>query len=349
MLSPSPVAYGVREAIHDGGGWAERTHDVLETSVNVGGAPAEFLSVLIPEVATADGYDAAAVTSCGDTCRSWTRGGLSCRAWLDAPQSVASPSGTTLVTSDSGAMCSDGTATYGSFVGLDGDPAAAITARFGFDADGAVSGWRVRIHAFDPTAARAAVTVPAVAGAEPAGACGWSDASGRWRLDAVGDVHTAAHAPSVVARVAIAGHGGRDPSAVPVSEPVTLDATSGCASDTAPYTWSIVEQPELSTLELPPTDGPMLLFVPDLPGVWRIRVTVSDAAGTDSAVLAFEAEGEPFPVLVDTDTDADGDTDAVPRRCGCDHGGGAWLGGWALALVVVRRRDRVVPSATRRD
>ena len=59
VLSPSPAERGAREAIDDEGGWAERTHDVLETSVTlVGGGPAQFLSVLIPEPATVDGYDA---------------------------------------------------------------------------------------------------------------------------------------------------------------------------------------------------------------------------------------------------------------------------------------------------
>ena len=338
VLSPSPAERGAREAIHDEGGWAERTHDVLETSVTVGGGPAEFLSVLIPEPATVDGYDAVDTIACGELCRAWTHAGLACEAWTGGPREVVAPSGTRLVTADSGAYCGDGDALYGSFVGLDGDGAASITARFAFTPDGDVASWRIRVHAFDPALPRATITVPAVAGTEPAGACAWTEDAGRWRIDAIGDARTATHAPAVVARLAIAGRSAHDPHATPVSEAVTLDASVGCAPSTATYAWTLVDRPEVSTVELPAADGPTLTFVPDLPGVWRIRVQVDDAAGSDVAEIAFEAVGEPIPAVGDTDTDSDADTDAVPRKCGCDHGGIPWLGAWAILLVVRRAR-----------
>ena len=98
----------------------------------------------------------------------------------------------------------------------------------------------------------------------------------------------------------------------------------------------------MSTVELPAADGPTLTLFRSA-RVWRIRVQVDDAAGSDVAEIAFEAVGEPIPAVGDTDTDSDADTDAVPRKCGCDHGGIPWLGAWAILLVV--RRARAVATA----
>lgn len=346
VLSPSPVERGSREAIHDDGGWAERTHEVIETSVSTaGGEPAEFLSVLLPEPATADGWDEAPASACGDLCRAWTHAGRTCEAWIGGARDVLSPAGTRLVTADSGAWCGDSESLSGSFVGLDGDASAEVTARFAFGSDGSVEGWRARVHAFAASAVRATITLPAVNGAEPAGACGWVDDAGRWRIDAIGDVHTAANAPAVVARVGISGRSPHEPRVAPVSVPVTLDATISCAPASATYTWTLVQRPEVSTVALPAGNGPTLTFVPDLPGLWRVRVQVDDAAGSDVAELAFEVEGEPIAAVpADTDSDSDTDTDTDGRRCGCGHGGGGFGLALALAALSMRRQLRARSS-----
>jgi LPXTG-motif cell wall-anchored protein len=163
----------------------------------------------------------------------------------------------------------------------------------------------------------ASVTVtglPFVA-ASAAGACaGPVDGS-------VGNLNTATVSLGTERRFTLFGTAGdRDPAADPsadeqrvaVGADVTLDASASCdaGGGALAATWQLVSAPPASHWLLSSATSMQAHLIPDAPGPYRVRLTVTDPAGTHSAtrdVLVFAG-----PVDADgLDTDLDGRFDIV--------------------------------------
>ena len=352
VLSPeAELEQEVTEAVHDEGSWERRTHGVLETSLTgMAGEEVHFLSLLLPESATGGGYPEALVevADCPGACASWSMDEVDCEAWDETLRLVFSPGGTALVEAASGAFCNDGELLAGTFAGLPEDPDSLLVASFELDGEGGVTGWEVARLAGD---ADRQLDLPAVLGTEPDGACAWVEEAGRWRLDAPvpSRVRTAAQARPVVASAILQGLEPGHPATVITGEATTLDASGSCGrSGPLSWSWELEERPELSAVEIPAdAAGATLGIVADLPGLYRLRVRVEGADGSDEAVVELEATGEAAPLPEPVEPEPEPET-----GCGCaarlgDAGGGA---AWVVGLVVAarwRRRSSSAPPALR--
>lgn len=297
VVADGPVELSTREAEHDTPGRVARTHTVLDTEVV--GVGARLATVATASSVTAEGREL-----------SWERDGRSCTAWTGEVREHG-------LTAASGVACTEGDAILGVWADLEGAPGSLVSGELRAD------GWRLTVHAGE------VVSLPAVAGAEPDGACAWEVDGDTWWVEAPrpGVVETAAAARSSVPGVAL--HGDLEPPAVTTGEAVELVA-SGCAPEA---TWSLERAPLDATAGLE-ADGERAVLVPDLPGVWTVRRTTADGQVAERTLTSL---GEPVPRepedtgLTDTGTPED-------PGCGCSSG---VAGGWWLALLplVGRRRQ----------
>ena len=315
VLSPDTTSYSTREDVHDESHWQELTHTVLETTVE---GDTEFLTLLLVEPVVDGEHDAVDLTvgDCGDTCAAWTWAGGACEAWTSQLRSVVGPDGTVLVEALTGAYCADDAAAAGWFAGLGGDPSSVITLRVEFDEFGAASHWRASVMGQDADQATVEFDLPAVAGTQPDGACGWvDDGAGTWTVEVAAPavVETAPEARAIVANLRLSSVAQDEPAVVPLGTLAILDASATCSSLNTPleFAWELEARPEVSDRELPSEEGADISFSPDLPGLYRVAVTASAEDHEDRAVIAFEVEGEPW--VGDDDDSAPGDDDdAMP-------------------------------------
>jgi MYXO-CTERM domain-containing protein len=302
VLSPGDEAHATREDVHDAGHWVERTHTVVETTVESDGG-VEYLTMLLPEPVVEGVPDAVdlEIVECAGACAAWAWEGLSCEAWTGASRALAAPDGSVVLDATSGAWCGDAAGLSGWFGGL--SDGVALTLEMTFDEAGAAASWRAAVLAQDGDSAE--LVLPRVSDVEPDGACDWELDDDVWTLStsAPAVIETAATARDVVASLWLDGFAHDEPLAVPVGEAVTLDATASCgASD---YVWSIDVQPEMSTLAQPDSAADQLVLQPALPGLYVVSVTAEDGAQADVAEIAFEVVGE-------TTLDGDDDDSADP-------------------------------------
>jgi len=350
VLSPGGAEQTTREDEHDAGHWLERTHTVLETHREVeAGEVGTFLTVLLPEPRGEVDLPPAEPVSGGDRAVSWSRDGWTCGAWLDGGMAIAWPDPAGLPPADAGAACASEGVVVASLRGLEEDEGALLTLRM--EVGEAVEGISAAILAHGTRTDRAELDLPAVAGAEPDGACDWwEDGDGGWRIvaPAPGEVRTAPSARGVVASARLAGVGFGSPAVVPLGEPATVDASESCALDGgAPaYRWTLVRAPELSWVDLPPAEehGPALTFQPDLPGVYEVEVRVAAGTWVDTASVVLEVEGETGDGDDDDDDSADpGDPDPGtpaplnrgPEGCACGSTEPGARAGWILLVALM--------------
>ena len=359
VLSPLPVSRATREDVHDQGYRVERTHTVVETSVQTAGSEtAEFLSLLLAQPVVEGEYEAVdlLVGACGGTCASWTWPDGGCEAWIAEYREIRGPDGRPLLEAMAGAYCIEEGALYGWFAGTADDPGALFTLRVELDDGGAPIHWRAAVLGQDSRSTRLAL--PRIEGVQPDGACGWQeDGAIGWWLDVSGPgvVETAAAARPVVANLRLAGVALGEPSVVELGAEATADASGSCAlvDDTLAFAWELEERPEMSTAELPAAAGVEMTFAPDLPGLYKVAVTVTAGGDEDRAVVAFEVEGEPLLTAGDDDDSAaDGDDDDAADDdvgsntnpgdgCSCTMaaaGAGPLLASWLPLALLLRRR-----------
>ena len=356
VLTPSTNEQTTREDVHDAGYWAERTHTVLETDVLApGGEPVEFLSLLLPDV---DGEIVDVdVVECDGACASWTWEDGTCTAWLGEQREVLTPDGAPVLEADGGAYCVDDEALVGWFAGLPAEPGMVLSLRIELDGGSGPSGWRAAVHAVDEGAVGVSLTLPAIEGSEPDGACDWQeDGQGGWRIEVTAPsvIQTAAATRGVVAVARMDGLSFDEPRVVDLGDEVLLDASASCGDDPATYSWTLEQRPEMSTVHVSGADQPTLALEPDLPGPYRLSVTVTAGEEADHATVEFDVVGETSLADPGDDDDSsgpdpadDGDDDDVvntnPGGCGCRagspaHGGAGWLIALATALAWKRRR-----------
>ena len=313
VLSPAQSQQSTREDVHDAGYWAERTHTVLETAVEAPAAErVEFLSLLLPEPADGDGYDGVDLTVSESAGASWSVDTTRCQAWLGETREVEAPDGTPIVEADAGAFCEGVDALAGWFsidsLGVD------LTLSVELDGDGAVVGWRATVHALD--GATGTLSLPGVVDLVPDGACSFeADDAGGWDVEitAPSIVETAAVGHDLVAAARIGGRSFGEPAVAELGVPVLLDASTSCGPSMggATFDWKLTSRPEMSAALLHGQES-TIEFLPDLPGLYRVEVTVSGDRAQDTAALEFEVEGEssaPGEEGDDDDSAVSGDDD----------------------------------------
>ena len=148
------------------------------------------------------------------------------------------------------------------------------------------------------------------------------------------------------------------PSTFSLGAMVKLSSSATCAGSAAVRRWRVTSRPELSSLQV---TGSQAAHVdidlrPDLPGVYRVELTVVTARGESMASLEFEVEGElTWPGARDAGLDHGGssgdglqDGPAPPADGGCGgcaavHGSdtSAWILIGALLLLIRRRGQRI--------
>jgi len=354
VVSPQEESRTSREDVHDAWHWDERTHTVLETHVSTtGDEDAGFLTVLVPEpVDDGEPLDVTVTAEAGgEAYVVWGSGYRECEAWTGTDREVRAPNGTLLVQAGSGAWCGDQETLVGWFGGL--DDGVALTLRVELDADAPTS-WRAAVLA-DDGGGGAELSLPAIDGAEPDGACAWeAEAVGRWRMPVAAPqvIVTRTAARAEVASLWLSGYGHDEPLAVPLGDTITLDAGASCGA--SEFSWSIDEQPEMSALAQPEADAEHLSLQPALPGLYTVSVTLD--GGADTATLSFELVGETTLAGGDDDDSAGPDDDddtheappgenLTPDGCGCRvHSARAGAQGLLVLAGVlaagVRRRTR---------
>ncbi len=293
VLSELPATQATREDVHDERAWAERTHTVLETSVRgTAGEPVELLTLLLPErqhdgtweeLQPELGYDWATVAS-------WQAGDLRCDARLP-PLGPTPPDGGSTV--GRVAACSSPSAS--SAVGDNHGRHPLWSQHVRHVEDGRATHFEAVVHAADGPAE---ILLPGVEGLEPDGACAWEpyDDYG-WSVTApVGvRIRTLPQARRLVAHLRLAGSPPATPLAVPLGEPVTVDASTTCgpaAAEDPVLVWTLDRRPELSQARLERAEGWRRALVPDLPGVYRVHLEARAGDAYDETRLAFEAVGE---------------------------------------------------------
>ena len=316
VLSPDVVSRTTREDVHDEYHWVELTHTVVETTVQTEGArPVEFLSVLPVEPSVDGAYDAVDLTvgECGDTCAAWSRDGLACEAWAAHMRDVLGPDGVAVVEAEAGAYCADDAALAGWFAGTPDDPAALLVLRVEFDDRGSASHWRAAVLNRTEGPELLRLVLPLVEDSQPDGACAWAnDVASAWTVQVAAPavVETSAQARAIVANLRLESVSLAEPAVVPLGTAALLDGTATCSALNTPleYSWALETRPEISEAVLPAVAGAELTFEPDLPGLYRVALTVSSEGYEDRAVLAFEVEGESV-IGDDDDSAAGGDDD----------------------------------------
>jgi hypothetical protein len=358
VLSPLPVTRTTRDDVHEEAHRVERSHTVVETTVqSAASEPVSFLTQLLPQPALGDGYDdvEVAVGACGDTCASWSWADGACEAWTAQDREIRGPDGRPLLEAAAGAFCVDEDALYGWFAGTAGDPDAVFTLRVELDPSGEPTHWRAALLAQDSGSPSARLSLPSIEGAEPDGACGWQeDGATSWWLDVAGPgvVETASVARHVVANLRLDGVDLDEPAVIELGDQASVEASGSCAlgSDELLFTWELDGRPEMSSAELPQTTQGQMAFTPDLPGLYRVAVTVTAGEHADRAAVEFEVEGETHALTGDDDDSAVGDDDDAGVNtnpgddCSCGAAGvsaGPWIvASLPIALWLRRRAGR---------
>jgi MYXO-CTERM domain-containing protein len=357
VLSPLEATQTTREDVHDEWQWAERTHTVLETTVQAGSdadSGARFLTVLLPAPRGEGAEQPPEVQTggCEGPCVAWTAAGVECLAWTGFSHAVE-VGGDVTWTAREGAYCRGGGVLSGTFAGL-GDDQAVVTARFVDGIDGGVGHWWVTMHGHDAAQPRGALRLPVVPEKQPGGACDVVPADSWWELTlpAGRTTETVPVPGGVVAALRLDGAGLDDTPRVDLGDEVVLDASASCAPAGAEprYTWTLQLAPELvdgfAGLE---TTEPDLTWRPPLPGSYRAAVRVSAGEESDFAEVRFSVEGEPAEAEPDTGTPGEAKADG----CQCDVSGesasrandAGLIMVWALAVVLLRRRSSVGDGA----
>lgn len=305
------VAYTTRETAHDASWGTELTHTVLDAQVTApAGETVEFLALLAPERAVTNGYEAVAVQTadlgdgpCPGPCLRWDHDGVECEAFSGFERAITTgdATGQTLLTARRGAFCRDATALSGSFEDVQGNTGLLMTARFELNPLGEVGEFTLAIHRADGTPADAVLEVPEVPGRAVEGACALSQASGLWTLRVTAPSRVRTIPPpqpaALTAAIRLEQAAPDQPAVVPLGSHATLNAGPTCAADlaAATYQWRLTDKPEVSTLQIPAglTDATRLDLEPDLPGLYRFALTVTQGGRTAEATLDFEVEGEP--------------------------------------------------------
>jgi len=293
VIGSAPPEQRTRLDVHDEWGWDERTHTVLETEV-AGGSGVDLLTVLLVETAEHPGgaqVDFSGVN--GDGTVRWADGERTCEARL-APFAAA---------------CTQDGVTAGVWHGRVDAPGALVTGRFGEETE-------LIAHYVEPPEQRADLTLAVPAGRAVDGAC--EDVRGpgakRVRVPPGVRVRFQADARPLVAHLRLDGMPPGGASVVPLGEPVALDASATCgpaAHEELRFQWSLERQPELSRVSLPGewTEEPRLTFLPDLPGVYAVRVRAAAVAVEDGFVVELDVVGEPPWPPPSPDVDAGGPAD----------------------------------------
>ncbi|MBN2797627.1 MAG: heparinase II/III family protein [Deltaproteobacteria bacterium] len=324
-----------REELHDAGGWAQRTHAVLQAEVDI--PKARFLTLALPGVDT--------VEEVGENGLRWEDDERACEAWTEEER-PPSPLLPALIAS-AGVVCQEEGLLYGLLQGTPEDEEAELSFTATLAGE-ALTGWRVKVH--DHRDAALTLTLPALPGLEPDGACAWTEAAGSWTLQVPREARTA---PQARAHVAVARAYGVFPGEAPAlwtGESTPLYADWSCGE--AEPVWTLTRRPERSHAEV--RDGSL---TPDLPGLYELSLDY----GGDTHTLRLEATGAPSEPDEPVDTGLPEDTGPgdtaqmsipgdergcarlVNRTSGCGCASGALSGAlpWALAVALgVRRRRR---------
>lgn len=366
VVSDVGVDYGERLAEHEQIPWQASTHTVLEATAM--GPQARFLSLLAPEpVPTADATVIWLSTGdCSGPCLKWRSTGLTCFAWFGFLHEVRGrETGPLLLTAEQGAYCLGPNGVHGSFAGLEGDSEALLTTHMALDATGTPLDWTARVHAHAPDRQAATVTLPWIDGQRVWGACEVVAQGERWQVTTpvpaeLTTVDNATTVPAHYAHLRLIAVPPGSPPALPLGTAVQLDASASCPATNRRFRWQLLTQPELSVASLPTaeTAEDTVSFVPDLPGVYRVGLTVGWGPQTAQANLSFEVEGElAWADPPDAGVPDAGDSTNITQKRGCSCiAQGASDAGlttlWFIWLPLLicfllarrRRRARVQPS-----
>ena len=341
----SPPTLTRRTAPHDPGNRRPKAHTVLDATVEAAaGAPVEFVAVLVPEPNISGAYTTVPLKLTqgepGVTVR-WDHGGAACRAWTGELHTVRGGNGQALLSALSGAYCVKKTSVFGYFLGSSSDPDPLLTARFSLDNSGAVERFRVTVHR---ATGAAVLDLPKVAGQYVQGHCRHEALHSRWRI--------VAHAPTVVTtgtapeplvpNLVLVGRPRNRPT-VPLGQKIHLSAADTCGplAPGARYSWDLLARPELSKVALKDTEtSNEIRFLPDLPGLYRVEVTVRSLGHTRRAALDVEVEGEP-PWPNSASADAGVSDAAVADAATPDAGTTSNLGGGGCGGCAVTKTRQV--------
>ncbi|MBN2498906.1 MAG: heparinase II/III family protein [Deltaproteobacteria bacterium] len=297
----APLELASRTSSHEGPGVQELQHTALDASARVPAAEAvEFLTVLIPEADQGGAFEEVPVTvdQAGAPSLDWRRGDATCAAWTRQDRELTgSAAGNSLLRAAGGAYCESPERLGGLFWNLDGAPDSLVSAWFSFDA-GSLTGFRVAVHAAGRDETSLELDLPAIAGQEPDGACELSAAGGRWlvRVPAGGSVRPAFRRSPIAAGLHATEIPAHRPALFELGQEIALSADASCALDgrQLSYAFALVERPAASASRLPEQDPALatIRFLPDLPGVYAVEVTVRGSGDAAATELWLEVEGE---------------------------------------------------------